>query len=105
MGLITGVIIEYQCEKDMNSISLKRQWTAHAGAITGLIYSALILQIFSCGKDRNLVWHCSDNANKIGKKLLLYKDFKFFCPDLLNNFFNITLICIYQFYTSEKHFY
>lgn len=70
VGLVTGVIMEYQCQQDLNSISLKRQWTAHAGSITGLIYSGLIQQIFSCGKDRNLIWHCSDTTNKIGNNFL-----------------------------------
>lgn len=72
VGLVTGAIMEYQCQQDLNSIILKRQWVAHAGSITGLIYSGLIQQIFSCGKDRNLIWHCSDSANKIGNYIFIY---------------------------------
>uniref|UniRef100_A0A915CUG9 FYVE-type domain-containing protein n=1 Tax=Ditylenchus dipsaci TaxID=166011 RepID=A0A915CUG9_9BILA len=70
VGLVNGIVIEYALGADMNSLSVKRQWTAHTGVVTGLVFSDIMHQIFSCGKDKVLVWHSSETAQKIGSYVI-----------------------------------
>ncbi|KAI1702127.1 FYVE zinc finger domain-containing protein [Ditylenchus destructor] len=66
VGLVNGMVLEYSMEADLNSLSVKRQWNVHTGVVTGLVYSPVLRQVFSCSKDKTLVWHSSETAQKLG---------------------------------------
>lgn len=66
VGFVNGLVQEYTIDNDKNTLSFQRQWTVHTSTVTGLIYSSEMKQIYSCSKDKTIVWHCSDTSIKLG---------------------------------------
>lgn len=66
VGMVNGSIYEYNVAADMNSVNQKRSWQAHTMHVTGCIMSNTARMIFSCSKDKSIVWHCSETGVKIG---------------------------------------
>ncbi|CAP37296.2 Protein CBR-WDFY-2 [Caenorhabditis briggsae] len=70
VGLINGNVYEFNVADDFNSMTESRKWTCHAGPISGLGFALSSELIFSCSRDKSIVWHCSENSNKVGSYLL-----------------------------------
>lgn len=66
------MVQEYNIGEDKNVLTFQRQWTVHTSTVTGLIYSNVMNQIYSCSKDKLLVWHCSETSIKLGNCFLFY---------------------------------
>ncbi|VDN04595.1 unnamed protein product [Thelazia callipaeda] len=66
VGLINGSVYEYKIADDMNSLSEQRHWMAHLSIVTAVLYSLGTALIFSCSKDKTVVWHCSETSVKMG---------------------------------------
>ncbi|MFH4975777.1 hypothetical protein AB6A40_002486 [Gnathostoma spinigerum] len=66
VGLINGCMYEFSVEEDMNSVSENRRWDAHATTITAVLLSITAQLIFSCSKDRTVVWHDLNSAVRMG---------------------------------------
>jgi len=70
VGMVNGSIYEYQVSADMNSVQQKRHWGAHTMPVTGILMSNSARMIFSCSKDKTIVWHCADTGAKIGSYVI-----------------------------------
>lgn len=79
VGLVNGVVYEYEVAEDMNSMTKKRQWSAHTSSITGLFISSAAKMVFSCSKDKSVVWHCIETGYKIGRPYILVLILRLFC--------------------------
>ncbi|EPB73893.1 FYVE zinc finger [Ancylostoma ceylanicum] len=68
VGLLNGHVYEYHVADDYNSMSdpEARRWTIHAGPISGLGIALNAELVFSCSKDKSVVWHCSETGIKRG---------------------------------------
>lgn len=66
IGLLNGVVIEYEVADDLNSMQERRKWSIHAGPISGLGLSLASELVFSCSKDKSVIWHCSETGVKTG---------------------------------------
>uniref|UniRef100_A0A183GKD9 FYVE-type domain-containing protein n=1 Tax=Heligmosomoides polygyrus TaxID=6339 RepID=A0A183GKD9_HELPZ len=68
VGLLNGHVYEYYVADDYNSMSDPevRRWTIHAGPISGLGLALGAELVFSCSKDKSVVWHCSETGIKRG---------------------------------------
>lgn len=51
----------------MNVLTHRRSFSVHASSVTGLIFSSVMHQIYSCSKDKSFVWHCSESGSKLGR--------------------------------------
>ncbi|XGW10453.1 hypothetical protein V3C99_012164 [Haemonchus contortus] len=71
VGLLNGHVYEYYVADDYNSMSEPevRRWTIHAGPISGLGLALSAELVFSCSKDKSVVWHCSETGIKRGSFL------------------------------------
>uniref|UniRef100_A0AC34F2P7 FYVE-type domain-containing protein n=1 Tax=Panagrolaimus sp. ES5 TaxID=591445 RepID=A0AC34F2P7_9BILA len=65
VGMVNGTVYEYTIAADFNSIQQKRHWEAHTMGVTGVVSSNSARMIFSCSKDKTVVWHCADTSVKI----------------------------------------
>jgi len=70
VGLVNGAVYDFEVSEDMNSMTKKRQWNAHTSSITGLFISNSAQMVFSCSKDKSIVWHCSETGYKVGSFVL-----------------------------------
>jgi WD40 repeat protein len=70
IGLVNGSVYEYKVAEDMNSLSQERHWSAHGNAVTSVVYCETINTVFSCSKDKTIVWHCTDTGCKIGSYVI-----------------------------------
>ncbi|VDM49981.1 unnamed protein product [Toxocara canis] len=66
VGLANGAVYEFTVAEDMNSLSQTRHWNVHLNSITAVLLSIQAELIFSCSKDKSLVWHCSETSVKLG---------------------------------------
>ena len=79
MGLLNGNVFEYVVSDDLNSMQERRKWAIHAGGLFLSQFHVTILGpisglglaieqefIFSCSKDKALIWHDSELGNKMG---------------------------------------
>ncbi|CAI4224216.1 unnamed protein product [Auanema sp. JU1783] len=66
VGLLNGHVYEYLVAEDNNSMTEQRRWSAHAGPISGLCLALDSELVFSCSKDKTLIWHCSETGTKSG---------------------------------------
>lgn len=68
VGLLNGNVYEYFVADDYNSMSEPevRRWTTHAGPISGLGIAVNAELVFSCSKDKSVVWHCSETGIRRG---------------------------------------
>ncbi|CAB3404438.1 unnamed protein product [Caenorhabditis bovis] len=66
VGLINGNVYEFAVADDFNSMSETRKWSIHAGPISGLGFALASELIFSCSRDKSLIWHCSETSVKLG---------------------------------------
>ncbi|VDM71818.1 unnamed protein product, partial [Strongylus vulgaris] len=99
VGLLNGHVYEYHVADDYNSMSdpearssqknpiaclpIKisvlflgvitelNRWTIHAGPISGLGIALNAELVFSCSKDKSVVWHCSETGIKRGRNLFI----------------------------------
>lgn len=71
IGLANGAVYEFTVADDMNSMWENRHWNVHANTVTAVLLSVQAELIFSCSKDRSLVWHCSETSVKFGILLFL----------------------------------
>lgn len=76
VGLVNGCVYEYKVAEDANSMTQERHWMAHNNAVTAVVYCAAANVVFSCSKDKTIVWYCADTACKIGKRTLEVHDKK-----------------------------
>lgn len=66
VGLVSGAVYEYVVAEDMNSISQIRHWNAHTSTVTAVLFSQEAELVFSCSKDKSLVWHCTETSVRMG---------------------------------------
>uniref|UniRef100_A0A915CAP5 FYVE-type domain-containing protein n=1 Tax=Parascaris univalens TaxID=6257 RepID=A0A915CAP5_PARUN len=66
IGLANGAVYEFTVADDMNSMWENRHWNVHANTVTAVLLSVQAELIFSCSKDKSLVWHCSETSVKFG---------------------------------------
>lgn len=66
VGLVNGTVYEYKVADDMNSMTQERHWTAHNNAVSAVVYCPAANVVFSCSKDKTIVWYCAETACKIG---------------------------------------
>ncbi|KAH7699457.1 Protein WDFY-2 [Aphelenchoides avenae] len=70
VGLVNGCVYEYKVAEDANSMTQERHWMAHNNAVTAVVYCAAANVVFSCSKDKTIVWYCADTACKIGSYVI-----------------------------------
>uniref|UniRef100_A0A1I7XE77 WD_REPEATS_REGION domain-containing protein n=1 Tax=Heterorhabditis bacteriophora TaxID=37862 RepID=A0A1I7XE77_HETBA len=68
VGLLNGHVYEYIVADDYNSMNdpESRKWSIHAGPVSGLGLALDAELVFSCSKDKSVVWHCSETGVKRG---------------------------------------
>ncbi|CAD5211516.1 unnamed protein product [Bursaphelenchus okinawaensis] len=66
VGLVSGAVYQYEIREDWNSLELIRRYNVHTNAVTGIAYSHIGKELFSCSRDKTLIWHSADSGNKIG---------------------------------------
>lgn len=66
VGLLNGTVVDFQVADDCNSMEEKRKWQLHAGPVTSVFLSLAQELVFSCAKDKQVFWHCSETAVKMG---------------------------------------
>uniref|UniRef100_A0A914VE22 FYVE-type domain-containing protein n=1 Tax=Plectus sambesii TaxID=2011161 RepID=A0A914VE22_9BILA len=69
VGLSNGTVYEFTIAEDFNSLKETRQMIAHMNGISCVRFSLQCELVFSCGKDKALVWHCSETGNRMGSYL------------------------------------
>uniref|UniRef100_A0A7E4ZUI4 FYVE-type domain-containing protein n=1 Tax=Panagrellus redivivus TaxID=6233 RepID=A0A7E4ZUI4_PANRE len=70
VGMVNGAVYEFVVSPDLNSLQQKRSWHAHTLQVTGVLMSHSAELIFSCSKDKTIVWHCANTGTKIGSYVI-----------------------------------
>jgi WD40 repeat protein len=66
VGTETGLIIEFEVAEDFNSLNHCRDYYAHNGGVSGLVFCLSAEWVLSVGRDKCLVWHCSETGKRLG---------------------------------------
>ncbi|KAK7466552.1 hypothetical protein BaRGS_00037336 [Batillaria attramentaria] len=66
VGQDNGTISEYDMEEDFNRMTHRRDYIAHQGRVTSVIFSLACEWVLSCGKDKYFQWHCSETGRRLG---------------------------------------
>ncbi len=66
VGLDDGYISEFSVANDYNRIKLTKNFSAHTGRVKETLFSLETEMVLSIGRDKFLVWHCSERGNRYG---------------------------------------
>ncbi|XP_012284776.1 WD repeat and FYVE domain-containing protein 2 [Orussus abietinus] len=66
VGLENGNINEFILEQDYNRMTPMREYLAHQGRVTGVIFALNCEWILSIGRDKVFQFHCSATGQKLG---------------------------------------
>lgn len=66
IGLQNGAVEEYRVAEDYNSVYHQRKYFAHTKQVTSCVFGAEKEILVSCGRDRFIVWHWTQNGQKMG---------------------------------------
>jgi WD40 repeat protein len=58
--------MQYLIADDFNKLELVRRYQPHTHTVTGVIYSPSDKQLFSCSRDKQVIWHSVESGLKIG---------------------------------------
>lgn len=71
VGLVTGYVLQCTISEDTNKIEVVRRRQAHTHAVSGIVLSPNGKEVFTCGKDKHLVWASTETGLKTGWYFLL----------------------------------
>ncbi|ELU03889.1 hypothetical protein CAPTEDRAFT_228655 [Capitella teleta] len=66
IGQDNGTISEFQLSEDFNSMPHTRDYVAHQGRVTALLFALYNEWVLSCGRDKYFQWHCSETGRRLG---------------------------------------
>lgn len=66
VGMDNGYISEFSVANDYNRIKLVKNYCAHQGRVKEVLFSLETEMVLSIGRDKFLIWHCSERGNRIG---------------------------------------
>lgn len=66
VGMDNGYISEFNVATDYNRIKLIKNFCAHQGRVKEVLFSLETEMVLSIGRDKYLVWHCSERGNRYG---------------------------------------
>ncbi|XP_015113647.1 WD repeat and FYVE domain-containing protein 2 [Diachasma alloeum] len=66
VGLENGSIDEFLLEQDYNRMTAMREYLAHQGRVTGVVFSGIHSWILSVGRDKLFQLHCADTGRRLG---------------------------------------
>lgn len=66
IGIQAGTVEEYRVADDYNAIYHQRQYMAHSKEVTDVVFGVEKELLVSCGKDRWITWHFTQNGQKMG---------------------------------------
>lgn len=58
--------MQYLIADDFNKLELTRRYQAHTHTVSGVIFSFADKQVFSCSRDKQVIWHSTDSGLKTG---------------------------------------
>lgn len=67
IGLQSGAIEEYRVAEDYNAIYHQRKYEAHQKQVTACVFAIEKEILVSCGKDRLITWHYTQNGQRLGQ--------------------------------------
>ncbi|KAI6242838.1 FYVE zinc finger [Aphelenchoides fujianensis] len=70
VGLVTGWVLQCTISEDMNKIEIVRRRQAHTHAVSGIVLSPNGKEVFTCGKDKHLVWASTETGLKTGNYVI-----------------------------------
>ncbi|CAG2104686.1 unnamed protein product [Medioppia subpectinata] len=66
VGLDNGSVSEFSVADDYNRIVHQRNYLAHQNRVTSVVFSLVTEWVLSGGRDKYLVWHCSETGRRLG---------------------------------------
>ncbi|KAI1285878.1 WD repeat and FYVE domain-containing protein 2 [Halotydeus destructor] len=66
VGMENGSISEFQVADDYNKMTHSRNYMAHQGRVTQVVFSIMTEWVLSTGRDKSFVWHCSETGRRLG---------------------------------------
>ncbi|CAK8677656.1 unnamed protein product [Clavelina lepadiformis] len=66
VGQDNGNIDEFEVSEDYNRVDHRRTYLAHQKEATGCVFAHSTHVMVSCGKDRYIVWHLTQNGQRLG---------------------------------------
>ena len=66
VGMENGSISEFQVAEDYNRISHVRNYLAHTGRVSQVVFSIITEWVLSAGRDKYFNWHCSESGRRLG---------------------------------------
>ncbi|UYV79634.1 WDFY2 [Cordylochernes scorpioides] len=57
---------EFRIAEDFNSMAHQRNYLAHQGRVTGVLFSLMSEWVLSVGRDKYFQWHCSETGMRLG---------------------------------------
>ncbi|XP_034948251.1 WD repeat and FYVE domain-containing protein 2 [Chelonus insularis] len=66
VGLENGFVDEFLLEQDYNRMTAMREYSAHHGRVTGVIFSSIHGWVMSVGRDKLFQLHCSESGRNLG---------------------------------------
>jgi WD40 repeat protein len=66
VGMENGSISEFLVAEDYNRITHQRNYLAHQGRVTQVVFSIITEWVLSVGRDKYFNWHCSESGRRLG---------------------------------------
>jgi len=66
VGMENGSISEFQVAEDFNRMSHQRNYLAHQGKVSQVVFSIITEWVLSAGRDKYFNWHCSETGRRLG---------------------------------------
>ncbi|KAI6196836.1 hypothetical protein M3Y94_01155700 [Aphelenchoides besseyi] len=66
VGLVTGVLLRCGISEDLNKLEVIQRRQLHTHAISAIVYSHANQEVYSCSRDKALVWSSAETGLKIG---------------------------------------
>lgn len=66
VGMENGSISEFLVAEDYNRITHVRNYVAHVGRVSQVIFSIITEWLLSSGRDKCFIWHDSESGRRLG---------------------------------------
>lgn len=66
VGMENGSVSEFIVAEDFNRITHSRNYVAHTGRISQVVFSIITEWVLSCSRDKFFNWFCSETGRRLG---------------------------------------
>lgn len=66
VGMDTGIVSEFILAEDYNKMTPTKNYQAHQGRVTVVLFVLEMEWVLSTGVDKNFTWHCSESGQRLG---------------------------------------